>query len=86
MLWVVRLSRDARRQVEKLPAGTARLILKRLAEMAADPFLGDVEPLQGKKWKGFYRKRAGGYRIIFSPLRQDGIVDVSATLARSERI
>jgi mRNA-degrading endonuclease RelE of RelBE toxin-antitoxin system len=53
--------------------------------MEQDPFLGDVQPLKGRKWKGFYRKRAGRYRIIFFPNHQDRIIEVSAIVPRTEK-
>lgn len=53
--------------------------------MEQDPFLGDVQPLKGRKWKGFYRKRTGRYRIIFFPNHQDRIIEVSAIVPRAEK-
>jgi mRNA-degrading endonuclease RelE of RelBE toxin-antitoxin system len=49
------------------------------------PFRGDVKPLQGKTWKGYYRKRAGDYRIIFLVNHDERLVDVSWVLLRSEK-
>jgi mRNA-degrading endonuclease RelE of RelBE toxin-antitoxin system len=53
--------------------------------MRLDPFLGDVKPLKGKKWKGRYRKRVGFYRLIFMPLHAFRIVEISQILRRSEK-
>jgi hypothetical protein len=40
---------------------------------------------ESSNWKGFYRKRTGGYRIIFFPNHQDRITEVSAIVTRAEK-
>jgi mRNA-degrading endonuclease RelE of RelBE toxin-antitoxin system len=85
MKWNVRLAKDAARQLERVPRDYHELLLKKLREMAEDPFRGDVVPLKGKEWKGYYRKRVGRYRIIFIPHQNEHIVDVAAILARNEK-
>lgn len=85
MPWLVKVSADARKQVEQLPVDRLEPILRSLRAMEQDPFLGDVQPLKGRKWKGFYRKRAGRYRIIFFPNHQDRIIEVSAIVPRTEK-
>ena len=85
MIWNVRLARDAKSQLRKLPLDRQELIWKSLREMADDPFLGDVKRLQGARWTGHYRKRVGRYRVIFVPFHQEHIIEVSAILSRSEK-
>ena len=85
MKWDVRLANHAASQLEKVPRDYYELLLKKLREMAEDPFRGDVVPLKGKEWKGYYRKRVGRYRIIFRPYQSDHIADVVAILARDEK-
>jgi len=46
---------------------------------------GDVIPLKGTEWKGYYRKRVGTYQIIFTLSRKAMTVAVSAVLIRSEK-
>lgn len=84
MPWLVRLSADARKQVDRLPADRQAQLLRALREIAEDPFRGDVKPLKGREWKGCYRKRVGRYRVIFFPQHRDRIVDVSAIVPRTE--
>jgi mRNA-degrading endonuclease RelE of RelBE toxin-antitoxin system len=36
-----------------------------LTQMATDPFQGNVKALQGKEWKGVFRRRIGDYRLFF---------------------
>ena len=85
MTWTVRLSKSAAKQLNKAPRDQRDLILKRLDEMANDPFRGDVKPLQGTQWHGRYRKRVGRWRIIFIPDQNVHLVEVSAILLRSEK-
>ena len=85
MTWIVRLSRDAERQLRRLPPDQQSLIRQRLREMQDDPFRGDVIPLRGRQWQGRYRKRAGRYRIFFVPHHDIHIVEVSAILLRDEQ-
>ena len=82
MTWNIRLAKDAAKQLEKVPRDYHELLLKKLREMAEDPFRGDVVPLKGKEWKGWYRKRVGRYRIIFVPHQNEHIVDVTCRVSR----
>jgi mRNA-degrading endonuclease RelE of RelBE toxin-antitoxin system len=85
MTWIVRLSRDAVRQLRRLPQDQQALIRERLQEMREDPLRGDVIPLKGRRWQGRYRKRAGRYRIIFMLHHAEHIVAVAAILLRDEQ-
>jgi mRNA-degrading endonuclease RelE of RelBE toxin-antitoxin system len=44
-----------------------------------------VRPLQGKQWKGYYRKRIGDFRVIFTLDRAMRTVTIHAILRRSEK-
>ena len=85
MTWTVRLSRDAARQLRRLPQDQQALIRPRLREMRDDPLHGDVIPLKGRRWQGRYRKRVGRYRIIFVANHVERIVEVAAILLRDEQ-
>ena len=85
MTWTVRLSRDAARQLRRLPQDQQALIRERLREMRDDPFRGDVIPLKGRRWQGRYRKRVGRYRIIFMPNHAEHLMEISAILLRDEQ-
>jgi hypothetical protein len=37
-----------------------------MMQMATDPFQGNVKALQGKEWRGVFRRRIGDYRLLFS--------------------
>jgi mRNA-degrading endonuclease RelE of RelBE toxin-antitoxin system len=45
-----------------------------LEEMKANPFAGDVRPIQGEV--NLYRRRVGSYRIYFRPLAARRLLDV----------
>lgn len=85
MNWTVRLSKEAAKQLEKLPFDRQDLIRKRLREMREDPFRGDVKALKGKKWKGRYRKVVGRYRLIFIPHHQENLIEISSIRLRTEK-
>lgn len=85
MDWVVRVADDAQAFIYALPQKVRRQISRSITQLEQDPFQGDVKALQGKQWKGYYRKRAGDYRIIFFVHRVDRIVDVGWVLPRSEK-
>ncbi len=86
MNWVVRIAEGARQFIDSLPDKPRRQVSRSINELEQDPFLGDVKPLQGKAWKGYYRKRSGDYRIIFLLHHKERIVDISWVLLRSEEI
>ena len=84
MIWKIRLSKDAARQLSRLPQTQQLLIRERLREMRDDPMRGDVIPLKGRQWHGWYRKRVGRYRIIFVPHHDTHVVEIFAILLRDE--
>jgi mRNA-degrading endonuclease RelE of RelBE toxin-antitoxin system len=85
MNWVVRIADDAQLFIQNLPDKARRQVSRSIGELEQNPFRGDVKPLKGKKWKGYYCKRAGDYRIIFFLHYEDRFVDVSWVLRRSEK-
>jgi len=85
MNWTIRLSKEAAKQLKGLPADRATLLRRRLREMGDDPLQGDVKPLKGKEWHGWYRKRVGRYRLIFTLDHSQHLVEVAAILKRDER-
>ena len=81
MTWVCSLTRTAERELARMPRAMQRRIARSIDELEADPFAGDVRPLQGE-WQGFYRKRVGGYRIIFQLDRDERVVTIVAIRPR----
>jgi len=58
MNWVVRIADDAQLFIDGLPEKARRQIARSVGQLEQDPFRGDVKPLQGPAWRGYYRKRA----------------------------
>jgi mRNA-degrading endonuclease RelE of RelBE toxin-antitoxin system len=85
MSWTVELTKEAERQLKRLPRTFRQQVERSIEAMEKDPFAGNVKALQGEEWEGIYRKRAGRYRIIFLPLHQERTVKVLAILLRSEK-
>jgi mRNA-degrading endonuclease RelE of RelBE toxin-antitoxin system len=85
MNWVVRIADDAQLFVQNLPGKARRQVSGSISQLEQDPFRGDVKPLKGEEWKGYYRKRAGDYRIIFFVHHEQRLVEVSWVLRRSEK-
>jgi mRNA-degrading endonuclease RelE of RelBE toxin-antitoxin system len=85
MNWVVRIAQDAQLFIDGLSDKTRRQVSRGFNQLEQDPFHGDVKALQGKAWKGYYRKRVGDYRIIFFVHREQRFIDVSWVVLRSEK-
>jgi mRNA interferase RelE/StbE len=84
MSWVCSLTRTATRELARLPRNVQRRIAAAIDAMEADPFQGDVRPLRGQ-WQGYYRKRVGGYRIIFDADTGNHQVTILAIRSRSNQ-
>ena len=66
MNWVCRFSANADQDLHGLPRAIQKRVARVLAEMADDPFHGNVKALQGPEWKGVFRRRIGDYRVLFT--------------------
>jgi mRNA-degrading endonuclease RelE of RelBE toxin-antitoxin system len=85
MNWHVELATSATKDLKRLPRDRQARVERAIDEMEADPLAGDVKPLKGSEWKGYYRKRVGSYRIIFMINTQTMTVEISAIIIRSEK-
>lgn len=85
MPWTIRVADDAQLFIENLPEKARRQVSRSVSQLEEDPFRGDVRPLQGKEWKGYYRKRVGDYRIIFFLQYEQRLIEVPWVLRRSEK-
>jgi len=83
MSWVCRLSRQAARQLRRLPQDRRKQPAQAIEEMEKDPTSGDVRPIKSSKFKGTLRKRVGRYRIVFSVDPSESRVEVAAILIRT---
>ena len=85
MSWTVNLAKQVARDLDRLPAVDWPRVRRPIDEIAEDPQRGNVRPLQGKQWKGYYRKRIGDFRVIFTLDRAMRTVTIHAILRRSEK-
>ena len=85
MLWIIRLSSEAEKQLAQLPRDRQEVIASSIDRMRSDPFQGNVKPLKGREWKGRYRKAVGRYCLIFFPDYSEHIVTISHILLRAEK-
>ena len=85
MLWIIRLSSEAEKQLARLPRDRQEVIARSIDRMRSDPFQGNVKPLRGREWKGRYRKAVGRYRLVFLPDYSEHIVEISQILLRAEK-
>ena len=83
MSWVCELTEDARKDLHRAPKTIQERVARVMTQMATDPFQGNVKALQGKEWRGVFRRRIGDYRLLFSTSREQGIVTVLRILLRS---
>jgi len=82
---IVRVAADAQAFIQALPDKTRRQVSRIISDLEHDSFRGDVKPLKGKEWEGFYRKRAGDFRIIFFLHYDQRLIEVASVLRRSEK-
>ena len=85
MTWHAELSDAAERQLMKLQKEVQRRMGRAIDALEADPFQGNVIPLKGREWRGWYRKRVGRYRIIFVSYSDTHLVEIFAILLRDEK-
>jgi mRNA-degrading endonuclease RelE of RelBE toxin-antitoxin system len=86
MRWRADLSREAQKQLARLPRGAQQRIIPAIDELDQedDSQWSNVKALQGPAWKGRLRKKVGPYRIIFMKYPDRGFVEISAILLRSK--
>ncbi len=85
MTWVCELAEAAQKDLKRLPTKVQERIARTLDQLALNPFQGDVKVLQGKEWKGVFRRRMGSYRILFLANEKRATVSVIRILLRSEK-
>ena len=79
--WTVVLGGPARKGLKRIAPHDPERIHEALAEMAEDPFRGDIKYLRGQK--DTLRRRVGDWRIFFRLVRERKHVLVSAVERRT---
>jgi len=83
MNWTCEFSTDAGDDLRPLSKAVQRGVARVLAQMETNPFQADVKPLEEEEWKGVYRRRMGGYRLLFTADHSAGIVFIVRILIQS---
>ena len=86
MIWTIKLSSHAERYFKKLDKKFRQRLRKELLVLGdcENPMdHKDVKPLTGDL-RGFYRLRIGGYRVIFSVLKEEKIIAVVNIVPRGD--
>jgi mRNA-degrading endonuclease RelE of RelBE toxin-antitoxin system len=86
MRFRVELSDDAQKQLARFPRDVRERMEHAIDELEErdDSQWSNVKALQGREWKGRYRKTVGPYRIIFMKFPARGVVEISAVLIKSK--
>jgi mRNA interferase RelE/StbE len=82
-MYKLRLEKRATKALQKIAEPMKSRIIKALDEMTRDPFSGDIRALQGE-WKGFYRRRVGDFRIVYSVDSDIKIVSIESITDRKD--
>ena len=85
MSWTYKLSREAAKQLRRLPRDRQQQVARALDQRQEDPFVGDVALIHSGRFEGLLRWRVGRYRIIFAVDRPNQVIEVAAILLRSEK-
>ena len=85
MTWDCRLSKEAEKDLRRLPRDRQEQLGRAIDEMTEDPLAGDVCPIRGGRFQGAMRKRVGRYRVVFSIDSDTRVVSIAGILTRSER-
>ena len=80
-MWTVLVAKPAQKQHARFPAKDQARISAAVAQMAVNPFAGDVLKLEGMG--DCWRRRVGSYRIFFSVDAAARTVWISAFLRRT---
>jgi len=85
MNWTCRFSKEAAKQLRRLPRDRKEQIAQVISEMALNPAGGNARRIKSGKFQGALRRRVGDYRIIFSLDSVERVVGVVAILPRAEK-
>jgi mRNA interferase RelE/StbE len=85
MSWACEFTKTAEEDLTGLPKAIQKRVARVLAQMATDPFRGNVKALQGEEWKGVFRRRIGDYRLLFTADHEKKLVVVHQISLRSDK-
>lgn len=83
MRWELHLRDRAKKAAGRLPKKDRIRIAKALDELMDDPYVGDIEKLEGEE--NSWRRRSGAYRIKFQIMTESKIIFVYEIERRSSK-
>jgi mRNA-degrading endonuclease RelE of RelBE toxin-antitoxin system len=66
MTWACEFTESGKDDLHELPKGIQKRVARVVTQVTSDPFGGNVKALQGKEWRGVFRRRIGDYRLLFT--------------------
>jgi mRNA interferase RelE/StbE len=68
MIYKVEFTKSAQKELDKLPQGASKRIMKSINKLAGQPRSGSVRPMVGST---SWRLRVGDYRVIYDILDEE---------------
>ena len=81
MIWTLRIADRAAKQLARLPTKDRQRVAAALRAMRSDTFGGDIQRLRGQE--STWRRRVGGYRIVYDLDLEHGTMDVLDIVRRT---
>lgn len=72
--WQLLVDRAVQKQLHSIPKRDAERLLATIAELAANPYSGDIAKMQGEE--DVWRRRLGDYRVLYEVLVKEKTVHV----------
>ena len=82
MAFRIEWKKSTRKDLRKLPAGTANRIVEAVEKLAENPFPHGVEKLSGSEHA--YRIRIGDYRVVFEVVKELNLVEIQRVRHRKD--
>lgn len=81
--WASEINDGIYKYLAKIPREDSRRILDLIANLANDPFIGDIEKIKCEK--DLWRRRIGSYRILYELYRDLKIIHITNVERRSSK-
>ena len=81
MSWDVRVPKRVSKYIDHFPQKDWERIVKTLREFEVDPWQGDVIKVKGEE--NLWRRRTGNYRIFYSVISPDNVVEIKEIKRRT---
>jgi len=79
--WEVRIPKRVLKDIKRIPKKDAKRLLAILEEISRNPYWGDIKKIKGEE--NVWRRREGGYRILYEIHPSRKIIDIFRITRRS---